>query len=555
MGTIGALGLASRYGKKNKKLKLDKSHPELGKFFENLKDPEPQHMGLIDPALAAYNPFLIDPHYAPYSQMGREEEKSGGASFDDFKKWIKKNQRALGITAGALTGILGTIGTIAATVGNKPVRRVIRPLQEGEKPTAEAIREIVSTVPSPAPAPVPVVRPKPSRLKIVKNPLLPAGFKRNPLQGVQGAEAFRNIYSSTGMGSCGCGLTNMEIMDKLGGYQTANYLMKHKEVGKGMLSDLAHKGVSKGFNLLGDYGLNLLIEIAVGLLGEEFRKDIVYLVKKYGWKSIKFIKQYAHKGIDYIKKKVEENYGGSLCPNCPEHLDNAFRCGYIDSLEKMGSGWKEDLATGLTWFSKNITAPIARIVPGSLGEAMAYLPSKIDKFAQLGSPGWEYKDPFEDDSKDELPSYQGAQSKPPKKGKGFVKPKRTYKSDTFEILASLIPSQLIGTMIGETMPKIEGDFSILPERFKPRSGSGLYSNLYSKYKKIAPFIPWKLLDEIKDEIFDPDDVSILPKSWRKYGKKNYKSIWDPINPRRQARQRARAQIRDAFRHVRLDWRA
>lgn len=96
LGTIGAVGLASRYGKKNKPLKLDSSHPELGKFFENLKDPEPpfgvetQHMGLMDPSFASYNPFLIDTHFTPYSQMGREEEKSGGGKFDDFKEWIKK---------------------------------------------------------------------------------------------------------------------------------------------------------------------------------------------------------------------------------------------------------------------------------------------------------------------------------------------------------------------------------------------------------------------------------------------------------------------------------
>jgi hypothetical protein len=561
LGTIGALGLASRYGKKNKPLKLDSSHPELGKFFENLKDPEPQHMGLMDPSFASYNPFLIDPHYTPYSQMGREEEKSGGGRFDDFKEWIKKNKRVLGLTAGAVTGILGSIAAIAAASGQQPAKGKIRRLQEGEKPSSQVISEARFAAPAatrpmyqqpaieeeakrpshePAIVPTPASASRPIRLKRLINPLLPAGFKRNPLQGVQGAEGFKNIYSPIGLGSCCCGRDCNEIMEKLGGYQVAqNYLMKHKEVGSGLLSDLAHKGVSKGFNLLGDYGLNLLIEVAVGLLGEEFRKDIVHLVKKYGWKSIKFIKKYAHKGIDFIKKKVEDNYGGSLCPQCNDFLDNEFRCGNIDSLEKMGEGWKEDLATGLTWFSKNVIAPAARIVPGSLGEAMAYAPSNIDKFAQLGSPGWEYKDPFEDDSKNELPSYQGAQSKPPKKGKGFVKPKPTYKTDTFEILAGLIPSRLIGKMVGETMPKIEGDFSILPERFKPKSGSGLYE----KYSNLVEYIPWDLLIALRDELIDLDipEISILPKKWRKYGKKDSISIWDTPNPRR----RVREQIRQA----------
>lgn len=365
-------------------------------------------------------------------------------------------------------------------------------------------------VPAPAPASRPI------KLKKLTNPLLPAGFKRNPFRGLQGSESFKNILNPLGRGSCCCGRDCNEIMEKLGGYQVAqNYLIKYPKVGSGLIDNLVQKGVSKGFNLVGNYGLNLLIEIAVGLLGEEFRKDIVHLVKKYGWKSITFIKKYAHKGIDYIKKKVEENYGGSLCPQCNDFLDNEFRCGNIDSLEKMGSGWTDDLATGLTWFGKNVIAPAARIIPGSLGEALAYGPANLDKIGELGSPDWQYKDPFEEER--ELPSYQGARSKAPK-GKGFKKPEPKYKRDTFELLSGLIPSRLIGTMIGETMPINKGDTSIVPARFRPRVGDGSKSKLvkYGKaFEKIVKYLPVDLLKELFWEMVEgPPSMSILPRRLR-----------------------------------------
>jgi hypothetical protein len=538
LGTIGAIGLASRYGNKNKKLKLDSSHPELGKFFENIPKPEsePLHLGRYDPELQEpYNPFLID--------IG----KQGRGKLDDFKQWIKKNKRVLGLTAGAITGALGTLAAITAASGQQPVKGKIRRLQEGEKPSSQVISEARFSAPAAMPSPIyqhpvieeeakrpyhePAIVPAPApsrsiRLKRLTNPLLPAGFKRNPFQGLQGSEGFKNILNPLGRGKCCCGRDCNEIMEKLGGYQVAqNYLIKYPKVGSGLIDNLVQKGVSKGFNLVGNYGLNLLIEVAVGLLGEEFRKDIVHLVKKYGWKSIKFIKKYANKGIDYIKKKVEENYGGSLCPQCNDFLDNEFRCGNIDSLEKMGSGWTDDLATGLTWFGKNVIAPAARIIPGSLGEALAYGPANLDKIGELGSPGWEYKDPFEDEK--ELPSYQGARSKAPK-GKGFKKPEPKYKRDTFELLSGLIPSRLIGTMIGETIPINRGDTSIVPARFRPRAGEGKKKSKLveygKKFEKIVKYLPVDLLKELFWEMVEaPPSMSILPRRFRQDPMQ--RSIW------------------------------
>jgi len=545
LGTIAAAGLASKMGnKKNKKLKLDASHPELGRFFENLNVSEPQHLGLIDPSLASYNPFLIDPHFAPYSQMGREEEKSGDGKPEikemvkygkGFKEWIKKNKKALGITAGALTGILGTLAAVALTSGQQPVKGKIRQLQEGERPSSEVIREAIRSAPAAIQRPMyqpPVIeeeakrpyhepaivsapKPRSTKLKRLINPLLPVGFKRNPLQGVQGSESFKNIYSPIGRGSCGCGKNCYQIMESLGGYQAANYLVKHPKIGAGLIDGLIHKGVTKGFNFVGNVGLNLLIETIVKIIGEPFRKDVNSLVKKYGWKSLALIKKYAHKGINYVKQKVDEKFGGNLCPQCNDFLDNEFRCGNVDNLEKMGEGWKEDLANGLMWFSKSVIAPAIKIVPGSLGEALAYPSENIDKFVSLGSDHT-YKNPFEDDQQ-EQPSFQGARSKPPKKGNGYVKPRPEYKSDTFEILASLIPSKLIGTMLGETMPKIEGNFSILPQRFQGR-GKNKKNKLIEigkKINKIVEYLPMDLLETLFWEIVKgPPSISVLPRRWK-----------------------------------------
>jgi len=531
LGTIAAAGIASKMGnKKNTKLKLDTSHPELGRFFENLKEPEPQHMGLIDPSLASYNPFLIDPHYRPYYQMGEDEAKSGEGNPEikemvkygkGFKEWIKKNKKALGISAGALTGILGTLAAVALTSGQQPVKGKIRPLQEGERPSSEVIREARFAAPAAIQRPmyqppvieeeakrpqhesaiVPAPKPRSTKLKRLINPLLPVGFKRNPFQGIQ-----QGVNLG---GSCCCGKNCYQIMESLGGYQAANYLVKHPKIGAGLIDGLVHQGISKGFNFVGNVGLNLLIETIVKIIGEPFRKDINSLVKKYGWKSLALIKKYAHKGINYVKQKVDENFGGNLCPQCNDFLDNEFRCGNVDNLEKMGEGWKEDLANGLMWFSKSVIAPAIKIVPGSLGEALAYPSENIDKFVSLGSDHT-YKNPFEDDQQ-EQPSFQGARSKPPKKGNGYVKPRPVYKPDTFEILASLIPSKLIGTMLGETMPKIKGDFSILPERFQGRGKN----KKTSKIKNIIDIIPINLLKTLFLEIVgDPPHYSILPRRLR-----------------------------------------
>jgi hypothetical protein len=432
-----------------------------------------------------------------------------------IKDWIIKHKKALAVAGGVLAAMLGTIGAAAAYRS----RNDFTPAEE------QLAREIGLYDPLPPPA----------------SPRTPEGSPPSTPSGMRHSRAFYpeektesidilskpfparrrlSIRGRRSMGngsskSCCCGRCSDQIMEQLGGYQVAqNYLVKYPKVGEGLIDDLIHKGITKGFNFVGNIGLNLLIETIVKIVGEPSRKVVNKLVKKYGWKSISLIKKYAHKGINYVTKKVEENFGGNLCPKCNDFLDNEFRCGNIDSLEKMGSGWTDDLATGLTWFGKNVIAPTARILPGSLGEALAYGPANLDKIGELGSD-WQYKDPFEDEK--ELATYQGARSKAPKnkKGLGFKKPEPKYQKDTIATLISLFPSRLIGTMVGETLPIKRGDTSILPARFRPREGEGKKSKLVKfgkTFEKILSYIPIDLLKELFFEIVKkPDSVSILPK--------------------------------------------
>jgi hypothetical protein len=334
-------------------------------------------------------------------------------------------------------------------------------------------------------------------------------FAPQPFQPFRG-ESFRLPSSQSSGGSscnCQCGRDCNQIMEEIGGYQVAqNYLVKHPKIGAGLIDNLIHKGITKGFNFVGNVGLNILIEAIIKIVGEGFRKDINRLVKKYGWKSIAIIKKYAHKGINVITKKVEEKFGGMLCPQCNDFLDNEFRCGNIDSLEKMGSGWKEDLANGLTWFNKSVVAPAVRIIPGSVGEALAYAPENIHKIAELDS-NWRYKNPFEEEGK-QLQSYASSRSKPPKKGKGYVKPYPEYEKDSFTTLMSLIPTGIIGRAIGEKLGNPHWNML----------GSGKNKNIVNigkKTTKVMEHIPIDLLKAIFWEIVKaPPSMSIIPRKYR-----------------------------------------
>lgn len=444
----------------------------------------------------------------------RKDMKGSGS----IKEWIKKHKNALAVAGSALAGALGTIATIAIA-SSYPGKNKFTPEEEalaqqiglyGVKP--QPIREISE------PKTPPFSRSRsPSLSEEEKEVAREIGL----LPRLTSLEAKRMGYGNS---SCCCGRDCNKIMEELGGYQVAqNYLVKHPKVGAGLIDNLIHKGITKGFNFVGNVGLNLLIETIVKIIGEPFRKDINKLVKKYGWKSITLIKKYAHKGINYVKQKVDEKYGGMLCPQCNDFLDNEFRCGNVDSLEKMGEGWKEDLATGLTWFNKSVLAPAVRIIPGSLGEALAYAPENVHKIAEADS-NWRYKNPFEEEGQ-ELPTYASARSKPPKKGKGYIKHRPQYKNDTLTTLLSLIPSKLIGSVVGEAMPVNKGDFSILPEKYKPKSGRGKkLVKINNTLQKIIRYIPVELLKELFWEVVKkPSSISILPK--RFLHDEDDESIW------------------------------
>ena len=82
---------------------------------------------------------------------------------------------------------------------------------------------------------------------------------------------------------CRCGNPHDVILEKLGGLSHFSKLIKkHHYIkyksGKGLTKTL-HQGITKGLNLLGNMGMDTLIEVAVGILGERFRKPLTKLIK------------------------------------------------------------------------------------------------------------------------------------------------------------------------------------------------------------------------------------------------------------------------------------
>lgn len=429
------------------------------------------------------------------------------------KDWIKKHKRALTIAGSVLAGMLGT--TAAVAIASHRGKNEFTPAEE------KLAREIglyadlpVRSVPEPkTPATTPPMTPSTRSRALSLEGKRPIDILSKPFPARR--TLTKQEQRSMGFGSCGCGKKSKEIMEFLGGYQVAPYLVKYPKVGSGLIDDLIHKGITKGFNFVGNVGLNLLIETIVKIVGEPYRKVINKLIKKYGWKSISLIKKYAHKGINFITEKVDEKFGGMCCNQCKDFLDNEFRCGNIDSLEKFGSGWQEDLANGITWFNKSVVAPAARIIPGSLGEALAYTPENLDKYMSIGSD-WKYQNPFEDEGT-YLQSYSGARSKAPKtkKGNGFQKPDPQYEKDTFREIMSLIPAKAIGKVIGEKLGN---------PHWNMFGGKKKLAKYADELEGIMKFIPIDLLKMIFWEIVKgPPEVSILPK--RFLHDRDMKSIW------------------------------
>ena len=324
---------------------------------------------------------------------------------------------------------------------------------------------------------------------------------------------------------CKCGSCASKIMKNFGAEHLAEMMLQNPKIGRGIISDL-HSGITKGFNLVGKTGLNVLVELAVALLGPLSRPFVNKLIFKYGMKGLSFIKKYAHKGLTWIKDNVMNELKGeeikkpkktikgrgACCDKCKPFYENEFMKGNIKAkdIEKIGGNFINDLGSSLIYLGKKVIAPTLRIVPGSLGEALAYAPEHLGEIASITSPGFKPEDPFAED-KFNKPSYYGAHVTPTAQPKPF-KDMRTPKKDItakpftggsfFDKLMALFPHRLINSIAHEKMKES------MTKKSDKKGGKKITS------KQIYKLIPWALLEELFGEVLDIPRVSILPRRMR-----------------------------------------
>lgn len=424
-----------------------------------------------------------------------------------IKDFLKKHKTKIGV-AGSLAALLGSIG--AAVALNRRDNKNKAAAEAAADPSRDYERVMES---------------------VRSNPALEEEEEFNP----------RSLVIRGSGRKCKCGKCCKKIMKSIGGEGLASMMMQHPKVGYGILDDLsklAHKGITEGFNFIGENSLIALIEIAVALLGEESRPFVTNLILKFGLKGLSFIKKYAHKGVTWIKKNVkkldEPKKGkGMMCPHCKPFFMDEFVKGNIRGADivKMGGNFANDLGNATIWFSKNLLAPALRIVPGSLGEAMAYGPEHLDKIAELTSPGYEYEDPITD--KHSKPSYYGAYVKPTKQP--TIKTKSTKITDVtakpfisggkksfIDKLIELVPTRLISSLISESVrAPIKKDDKKEGAKEGTKEGTKK-GGKKSKTDILVKLIPWDLLKQIFKEVLDIPSYSILPRRFLSDGEK---SIW------------------------------
>ena len=447
--------------------------------------------------------------------VGRMQHESafGNGKFMDF---LKKHKKKIGAVAG-LTGLLAGITAASALnlkKNSRPERRPSIGIDDYER--------------------------------LLRGPL------SNPALEEPSMNPFSDEYTGFGK-TCKCGLCSKKIMKKLGGREIALLMIKQPKIGMGILEDLAklaHKGVTKGFNFLGETTLRALIEVAVGLLGPLSRPFVTELIMKFGLKGLGFIKKYAHKGVTWIKnnvKKLDEqptrSVGsrsnpsgldkpkqgkGMMCPHCKPYFISEFMKGNIKGkdIEKMGGSFGDDLGNLFISLGKRVVAPALRIIPGSLGEALAYGPEHLGELAQLSSPGFVPEDPLGDDEPEKA-RYQGAQvaaqaqpkpyksllkAKPDATAKAFVKGGKSF----MDKLIALAPTRLLSTMLHEHMREGMARGRETKKEETKKGGKKSKSDILIK------LIPWDLLEKIFGEVLDIPSRSILPK---RFLDRENKSFW------------------------------
>jgi hypothetical protein len=410
--------------------------------------------------------------------------KGRGLKDSGFVKFLKKHKTKLGISAGLLSALgIGAIGAYNYRK-NDPARQREEAKERYEDTPQEIERRVGSYYNDPLPE--------------------------------------SELYSGLGAKKCKCGTCASKIMEYFGPDHLAQMMIQNPKIGSGIISDL-HSGITKGFNLIGKTGLSVLVELAVAILGPLSRPFVNKLIFKYGMKGLSFIKKNAHKGLTWIKNNVMDTLKGeeiekpkktikgkgACCDMCKPFYENEFMKGNIrgKDIEKIGGSFTDDLASGVIWLGKKVIAPVARIMPGSLGEALAYGPEHLEQIASLTSPDFKYEDPFAEE--EQKPAYLGAYVAPSAQPKPF-KDKRPAKKDItakpftgsgfFEKLMALVPHRLVNSMIHEKMR----------EGMHRKSDKSDKKGGKSTSKKIYKLIPWALLHALFQEVLDIPSVSILP---------------------------------------------
>jgi len=352
---------------------------------------------------------------------------------------------------------------------------------------------------------------------------------------------------------CRCGNDSDKILDSLGGAHLGKLIMKHPKHGLGLISSL-HSGITSGFNFLGSLTLDTLIEIAVRLVGEPFRKPITRLVKKYGWQSIAVIKKYAHKGLTAIKNALKTEMvknGHGCCSECENHLEKQFLGGRL-KCDKYGMGFWDDVGNYVFGALHRVGDVIQGVIPGTIGKAIAYIPKQAGKMGELVAPNYKFKDPYSigDGMQgagvlDDMGNYiigalhrvgnvaeavvPGLIGKaigyiPKQAGKlaELLSPNYRFKdpytigdgmcggSSTFEKIIDLIPFELLSEVAVEKARHSMGIPSVFDRRKTKKGGKKIPLTI----KKIGDLVPWEILTKIFAEFLNIPEYGIIPERHR-----------------------------------------
>lgn len=435
---------------------------------------------------------------------GRDESKGRGLADSGFIKFLKKHKHKLGISA----GLLGALGIGALGAYNYRKNDPSRQREEAKEAYEDTPREIERRVGS--------------YFDPIDEDDSYSGLGSLSPKGLKLASSLREL----GAKKCKCGTCASKIMEHFGAEHLAQMMLQNPKIGNGIISDL-HSGISKGFNLVGKTGLTVLVEIAVALLGPLSRPFVNKLIFKYGMKGLSFIKKNAHKGLTWIKNNVMDELKGeeikkpkktikgkgACCDMCKPFYEDEFKKGTIKAkdIEKIGGSFLDDLGSSIVYLGKKVLAPVARIIPGSLGEALAYAPEHLGEIANITSPGFKAEDPFAEE--EQKPAYSGAYVAPSSQPKPF-KDKRPAKKDItakpftgsglFEKLLALVPHRLASSMLHEKMRE-----GMTRKTDKSDKKGGKITS-----KKVYKLVPWELLKSLFEEVLNIPSVSILPKRMR-----------------------------------------